>query len=242
MDKDKAAAVLARAASEGRSELVEQEAREIASAYGLRLPRSELAKSATEAVAEAEDIGFPVVLKVASPDILHKSDVGGVKVNLGNPQEVRRAYRDIIGGVGQRMPHAAVDGVLVQEMVSGGREVILGMSRDPQFGPMFMFGLGGIYVEVLKDVSFRLAPLTKTDADEMIREIRSYGLLRGVRGEKPADVSAVADCLLRLAQLVNDFPQIMELDVNPLSVFEKGKGAVAIDARLTVALNQETPA
>jgi acetyltransferase len=141
----------------------------------------------------------------------------------------------MVDRIARRKPDAHLDGVLVQEMVRGGKEVILGMMRDPQFGPMLMFGLGGIYVEVLKDVAFRIAPITRADAENMIEEIRSVALLKGARGEKPADLDAVAAGLLRLSRLVTDFPQIVELDVNPLLVFEKGDGAIALDARLTLA-------
>jgi acetyltransferase len=175
------------------------------------------------------------VLKICSPDILHKSDVGGVRVGLTEEIETIHAFRQMMDNVRKRMPNARVEGVLVQKMVKGGKEIILGMTRDPQFGPMLMFGLGGIYVEVLKDVSFRIAPITRPEAEEMIREIRSFRLLRGVRGEPPADFDALVECLLRLSQLVIDFPQIVELDINPLAVFGKDQGAVAIDARMTLS-------
>jgi acetyltransferase len=176
-----------------------------------------------------------VVLKVASPDILHKTDVGGVKLNLRSPEDVRDAFDLIVYRASRYMPDAHVWGCLVQEMVTGGREVLLGMNRDPQFGPLVAFGLGGIYVEALKDVAFRVAPFSRQEAQEMIREIRSYPLLEGVRGEAPADHEAMVDSLIRISQLVTDFPEIVELDINPLTVFEEGRGAMAIDMRLVLA-------
>jgi len=235
--KKVAHAALATARAEERMELDEHAAREVIGAYGFRLPTSRLAATAAEAVAFAADTGGRVVLKIASPDILHKSDVGGVKVGLQGEEAVREAYHEIRDNARRRMPQAEIRGVLVQEMVAGGKEVILGMTRDPQFGPLLMFGLGGIYVEVLKDVSFRLAPLTRRDAEEMVREIRSYPLLRGVRGEPPADVGAIIQGLLQLSQLVMDFPEVVEMDVNPLVVFPQGHGAVALDARLALAFD-----
>ena len=232
--REKVEAIFRQARAARRLELGEHESREVVTAYGFRVPRSILATNEDEAVRAAKEIGLPVVMKISSPDILHKSDVGGVRVGLGTEKEVEKAYTTMIENVRRRMPRADVKGTLVQEMIRGGREVILGMTRDPQFGPMIMFGLGGIYVEVLKDVSFRIAPLTRADAEAMIAEIRSIKLLRGVRGQPPADLEAVRDGLLRLSQLVTDFPEIVEMDLNPLSVFLKGEGAVAVDARLAL--------
>ena len=235
VDKARVSEVFAEARRAGRLELGEMETREVVTAYGFRVPASWLATNANEAARLATEMGSPIVMKISSPDILHKSDVGGVVVGLQTAQEVAETYQKMMANVRHRMPEAHVRGVLIQEMVTGGKEVILGMTRDPQFGPMLMFGLGGIYVEVLKDVAFRIAPLTEADAREMMREIRSYSLLRGVRGEDPVDLDAAAEGLLRLSQLVTDFPEIIELDVNPLSVFPRGHGAIAIDARLTLA-------
>jgi len=231
----RAAEVIDEACHEGRYDLGETKAREVMQAYGFRMPESLLAADADAVAAAAEKLGYPVVMKIASKDILHKSDVGGVKVGLENEDEARRAFRAIVESARRRVPDAIIDGVLVQEMAPSGKEVILGMNRDPQFGPMIMFGLGGIYVEVLKDVSFRLAPLTRRDAKTMIHEIRSLALLRGARGEKPSDLGAIVDGLLRLSQLVTDFPQIAELDINPLVVYPEGEGALALDARLGLA-------
>ena len=176
-----------------------------------------------EAIAAAQKIGYPVVMKIVSPDILHKTDVGGVRLGIENDQQVEEAFFEITAQSQQYSPHAAILGVSVQEMVKGGKEVILGMSKDVQFGPLIMFGLGGIYVEVLKDVSFRIAPLSVEDADQMIREINAYPLLRGTRGEKPTDIAALSESLLRLSQLVTDNPEILELDINPLLVKAKVK-------------------
>jgi acetyl coenzyme A synthetase (ADP forming)-like protein len=221
--------------AEGRVSIGDAEAREVLEAYGFPIPESGLAKTADEAVAVAEEIGYPVVLKVASPDILHKTDVGGVRLNLRSSDDVRDGFDLIVYRAGRYVPGARIWGCLVQQMVPGGREVLVGMSRDPQFGPLVAFGLGGIYVEALKDVSFRVAPFSRLEAEEMIREIRSYPLLEGVRGEPPADHEAMVDALLRISQLVTDFPEIVELDINPLMVFEQGRGAVAIDMRLVLA-------
>jgi len=161
--------------------------------------------------------------------------VGGVKLNVGTPDDVRDAFDLIVYRAGRYVPGARIWGCLVQQMVPGGREVLVGMSRDPQFGPLVGFGLGGIYVEALKDIAFRIAPFGRQEAEEMMREIRSYPLLEGVRGEPPADHEAMVDALLRVSQLVTDFPEIVELDINPLMVFDEGHGAIAIDMRLVLA-------
>ncbi|HIQ06294.1 MAG TPA: CoA-binding protein, partial [Anaerolineae bacterium] len=206
----------------GRVTIGDAEARQILQAYGIPIPASDLAHDADEAVAVAERIGYPVVLKIASPDILHKTDIGGVKLNLHNPTDVRDAFDLLIYRATRYMPDARIWGCLVQQQVQGGKEIILGMSKDPQFGPLLLYGLGGIYVEALKDVTFRIAPISRFEAREMVREIKAYRLLHGVRGEKPADIDAIVDALLRVSQLVTDFPEIVELDINPLVVFEQG--------------------
>lgn len=154
---------------------------------------------------------------------------------MQDPSEVRKYFRDIIQKARRLMPDAEIKGVLVQQMVTGGKEVIIGMSRDPQFGPLLMFGLGGIYIEVLKDVTFRVAPIGLDEAKEMIQEIRSFPLLKGVRGEKPADIPAIVDSIIRLSHMVTDFPEIVEMDINPLVVFPEGNGAIAIDARISIS-------
>ncbi|HIE50148.1 MAG TPA: CoA-binding protein [Armatimonadetes bacterium] len=234
VDREKAAAILARARDEQRVNLSEFEAQEVIAAYGFALPASKLATTPEEAVTYAEEIGYPVVLKISSPDILHKSDIGGVRVGLSNPEQVTDAFELMLFRAARYMPEAEIRGVLVQEMIGWGKEVILGMSRDPQFGPLVMFGLGGIYVEVLKDVAFRVAPFGELEARQMVQEIHSYPLLTGVRGEKPADLEAIVSGLLRLSQLVTDLPEIVEMDINPLKVREAGRGAVALDVRVTI--------
>jgi acetyl coenzyme A synthetase (ADP forming)-like protein len=220
--------------AEGRVSIGDAEAREVLEAYGFPIPESRLAKTPEEAIQIADEIGYPVVLKIASPDILHKTDVDGVKLNLDSPTAVRDAFDLIVYRAGRYVPGAHIWGCLVQQMAPRGREVLVGMSRDPQFGPLVAFGLGGIYVEALKDVAFRVAPFSRQEAEEMIREIRSYPLLEGIRGEPPADHEAMVDALLRISQLVTDFPEIVELDINPLMVFEEGRGAMAIDMRLVL--------
>jgi acetyl coenzyme A synthetase (ADP forming)-like protein len=221
--------------AEGRVSIGDAEAWTVLESYGFTVPQSRLAKNPDEAIEIAEEIGYPVVMKIASPDILHKTDVGGVRLNLRSPDDVRDSFDLMVYRAGRYVPDAQIWGCQVQQMVSGGREILLGMSRDPQFGPLVAFGLGGIYVEALKDVAFRVAPFSRQEADEMIREIRSYPLLEGVRGEQPADHEAMVDALLRVSQLVTDFPEIVELDINPLMVFEEGRGAMAIDMRLVLA-------
>jgi len=219
----------------GRQHLNEEEARQVISAYGFRIPKSILATSEIEAVKAAEEIGYPVVIKISSPDILHKSDFGGVRIGIKNEREVRNCFCDITQKARRLMPDAEIKGVLVQQMITGGKEVILGMSRDPQFGPLLMFGLGGIYIEILKDVSFRIAPIGLNEAEDMIQEIRSFPLLKGARGERPVDTNTVVDDILRLSQLVTDFPEIIEMDINPLIVFPEGGGTMALDARITMS-------
>ena len=226
------AAVIAAARAAGRNTLGDTEARRVMEAYGFTTPHSVLARDSQAAVRAAEAMGYPVVLKIASPDILHKTDVGGVRANLRESAQVSAAFTQIVTDARRFMPQAEIQGVLVQAMITGAREVILGMSRDPHFGPLLMFGLGGIYVEVLKDVAFRVAPLGPEDAREMVGEIRTAALLKGARGEPPADVDAIVDGLLRLSRLVVDFADIQELDINPLMVRPAGQGAVAIDARI----------
>jgi acetyltransferase len=217
-----------------RHDLIESEARQILEAYQFRLPKGHIARTTKAAVEAASEIGYPVVMKIASPDVLHKSDMGGVRIGLQDDAMVEETFFDITSSIRLRQPGARILGVMVQEMIPQGKEVILGITRDMQFGPMIMFGLGGIYVEVLKDVAFRIAPLSVESADAMIREIRSFPLLRGVRGEAPADIEGIRDALLRLSQIAVDFPEIIEADINPLLVCPEGQGVVAVDARFTI--------
>jgi acetyl coenzyme A synthetase (ADP forming)-like protein len=235
VDREPVRQLFARVKGEGRVSIGDAEAWDILNAYGFSIPKSSLARTAEEAVTSAEDIGYPVVLKITSPDILHKTDVGGVKVGLTKASDVRDAFDLMVYRAKRYMPQADVWGCQVQQMLAGRHEILLGMSRDPQFGPLVAFGLGGIYVEVLKDVSFRVAPFGRREAEDMIREIATYPLLEGVRGQPPADTEAVIDALLRISQLVTDFPEIAELDVNPLMVFEQGRGAMAVDMRLVLS-------
>ena len=235
MQKENVVPIFEKVRQTGHQYLGEDEAKQVISVYGFKIPKSILATSETEAVQAAEEIGYPVVVKISSPDILHKSDFGGVIIGVKNAVEIRRFFCDITQKARRLMPYAEIKGVLVQQMITGGKEVILGMSRDPQFGPLLMFGLGGIYIEVLKDVTFRIAPIGLNEAEEMVREIRSFPLLQGVRGERPADINALVDNILRLSQLVTDFPEIMEMDINPLIVFPEGGGTMAIDARITIS-------
>ncbi len=232
VDFERAKRALEAARLEGRQVLFDYEVREVLEAYGFRFPKSLLARTTEEAVLAARVIGYPVVLKIVSPNILHKTDVGGVKVNLRSEQELREAFLEITNRVRSREPRATIIGVLVQEMITEGREVILGFNRDPQFGPLVMFGLGGIYVEVLKDVSFRLAPFGPLEAREMVREIRSFPLLKGIRGAKEADLEALVNQIVRFAFLAADFPELTEGEINPLMVCPKGHGVWAVDARL----------
>ena len=240
VDKDRVKKILDGAVEAGQKEIPEYAARDIIESYGFGLPKSMLAKSAVEARSAAGKIGYPVAMKIASPDILHKSDVGGVKVGLKDAKETEEAFNEIVRKAKAAVPNANILGVLVQEMITDGKEVILGMSKDPQFGPMLMFGLGGIYVEVLKDVSFRIAPILPREAAEMIDSIKSAALLKGARGERPVDIDSIKEGLLRLSQLVTDFPMIKELDINPLKVFpsEERSGSIAIDARISIEIEK----
>ncbi|HSD05506.1 MAG TPA: 4-hydroxybutyrate--CoA ligase [Nitrosopumilaceae archaeon] len=232
VNKKKVEKVFAQVKSEGRKNLLEEEGQEVLRAYGFPVPKSILAAKNSEAVSAAKKIGFPVVMKIASPQIIHKSDAGGVKVGLKNPKEVKTAFKEIIKNAKRYDKKAIIKGVLVQEMVKGGKETIIGSKQEPGFGPVVMFGMGGIYVEVLKDVTFRLAPVTDKEADEMISSIKTNKLLQGVRGEKPSDINKLSECIQRLSQLVTDFTEIKELDMNPVLVFEKGKGCKAVDVRI----------
>ena len=236
VDRQAVQEVLDRVRQEGRISIGDAEARSLLQAYGLRIPRSEVAETAEHAIEIANQIGYPVVLKIASPDILHKTDIGGVKVGLENAEDVRDAFDLMVYRAQRYVPDARIWGCLVQEMVpAGGIEVLVGMNRDPQFGPLVTFGLGGIYVETLKDVTFRIAPFSRKEAEAMLGEIRAHALLDGVRGKPPADKEAIVDALLRMGQLVQDFPEIAELDINPLVVYPRNQGAVAIDMRLVMS-------
>ena len=233
-DSARVKAVFEDVRKQGRANLLEEEGYEVLKAYGFPTPKSALGTSAQECLRAANEIGFPVVMKIASPDIIHKSDAGGVKVGIKNEEELKAAFSAIMESAKKYDAKARIKGVLVQEMVKGAKETILGATRDPALGPVLMFGLGGIYVEVLKDVVFRVAPIGKSDAAKMVDSIKTAKLLQGVRGEKPADRNAIIDCLQRLSKLVVDFPEIAEFDINPLLVLEEGKGARVVDARIVL--------
>jgi acetyl-CoA synthetase (ADP-forming) len=222
--------IIARVRNEGRTWLTEIESKELLREAGINVIDTRMAKSKDEAIRLSQELGFPVVLKVVSPAILHKSDAGGVKVGLRTAKQVAKAYDDIWGAVGKKHPGAVIEGVSVQKMARPGVEVIIGMSKDIEFGPLVMFGLGGIWVEVLKDVSFRIAPLTRRDAREMIREVKGYPLLEGYRGKESVDVSNLEDYLLKVSDFVERNPEIKELDLNP--IFAYSDSAVAVDARV----------
>jgi len=230
--KDKVKKILNKAKKEKRTALLEEEGQEILRAYGFPLPASKLAKTKKEAVSTAKKIGFPVVLKIASPQIIHKSDAGGVKVNIQNQKDVENAFDTIIKNAKKYNKKADIKGVLVVEMVKGGKEMIIGSKLEPGFGPVVMLGMGGIYVEVLKDVTFKLAPMTNVEADSMISSIKTKKILEGVRGEKPSDVNKLSECIQRLSQLVSDFNEIKELDMNPVLVMEKNQGCKVLDVRI----------
>jgi acetate---CoA ligase (ADP-forming) len=233
VDDDAVKALFAEELAAGRPRLVEAKALEVFRAYGFPVVPYKLAGSADDAAAAAKEMGFPVVLKISGPKILHKTDVGGVKLNLADEAAVRDAFDAMITSVRAKLgDDVEIWGVLVQKMLPAGKEIILGVMRDKKFGPLLMFGLGGIYTEALKDVSFRLAPIRENVPNDMIHSIRSFKLLEGVRGEPPSDLAAVGECLLRLSQLVTDHPTIKELDINPLLVYSRGKGAMVADARI----------
>ena len=234
VDKEKASKVFDKVKEEGRTNLLEEEGLEILSAYGFPLPKSILAKTEDESVEAANKIGYPTVMKIASLQIVHKSDAGGVKVNLSSDKEVRDAFKVIVDNAKKYDSKAEIKGVLIVEMVKGGKEMIIGSKLEPGFGPVVMLGMGGIYVEILKDVTFRLAPFTDQEANDMISSIKTKKLLEGVRGEKPSDVEKLSECIQRLSQLVTDFREIKELDMNPVLVMQKGEGCKILDVRIGI--------
>jgi len=215
---------------EGRKFLLESEAKTVCRAYGIPVTDFKVAKNVAEAVKFAQKIGYPVVLKIVSPDVIHKSDVGGVTINVKDAEDVQKTYEQIMDSVKRHKPNAKIVGVLVQEMAPQSTEVIVGATKDPQFGPTLMFGLGGIFVEILKDVTFRIAPITEDEAREMITAVKAYPLLKGYRNTPPADIEAIVKILLNTSRLVMEHQEIKELDLNPIMVYEKG--AKTVDARI----------
>ena len=218
------------AQAENRDFLYEHEAKELCSHYGMPITAIKIATTEEEAVQYSNEIGYPIVLKIVSPQVLHKSDAGGVLINIKTPEEVRAGYNKILENVRAHVPSAVITGILVQEMAPNGTEVIVGSTKDPTFGNTIMFGLGGIFVEILKDVSFRLVPIKKMDAEEMIKEIKAYKILEGVRGQPPADQETVVKILMATSKMLEECPEVKELDMNPVIVYEKG--ARIVDARI----------
>lgn len=238
VDKDRARAIIRESIDQGREQLTTRESIDVLEAYGVRVCQSGFAVDEQEAVAIADRIGYPVVMKMTSKTTSHKSDVGGVRVNIQSADELRAQYRDLVEKLKARDLLKGLEGVIIQEMVKGSREMVCGIASDPQYGHMVMFGLGGVFIEVLKDVIFRLAPLTDVDAEEMIRGVKAYKLLEGARGTTPAQMDQLRDCLLRISQLVTDFPCITELDINPLIVSEKNGEGIAVDGRVKVDMEK----
>jgi acetyltransferase len=235
VNRRKVESILERHLRQGLLDIGEAEAKDIIEAYGFATPKGSIATTADQAANIAQQLGYPVVLKIWSPDILHKSDVGGVKVGLKSEQEVKDAFDLMMYRIPKKKPEADILGVLVQEMVcTSGKEVIIGMHRDPHFGPLMMFGMGGIMVEVLKDVAFYLAPLTAEEAKQMLVNTKTYHILKGVRGQEGVDIEAIAEGLQRVSQLVTEFPEIKEMDINPYVVGAPGTTPIAVDARISL--------
>jgi len=226
----KVSEIFEKARNEKRKYLLESEAKTVCVEYGIPVTKFMIAKTEDEAVKSADKLGYPVVLKIVSPDVIHKFDVGGVILNLKSSLEVRKAYSQILSNVRKHKAKAKITGILVQEMAPESTEIIIGATKDPQFGPALMFGLGGIFVEVLKDVTFRIAPITEADAKEMITEVKAYPILKGYRNQPPADIEAIIRILVNTSRLVMDYPEIKELDLNPIMVYKKG--AKTVDARI----------
>ena len=232
VNKNDVQELLKRVKDDKRNTLLQEEGMQVLKYYGISIPQSKIAKTEDEIVMIAKDMGFPVAMKISSPQILHKSDAGGVRVNIKTEEEARDAFLQITKNVKQYKPDAEINGILVQEMITGGKETIIGSKQDPSFGAVVMFGMGGIYVQFLKDVVFRVAPFTDLEASSMIASIKTNQVLQGVRGEKPSDIKKLAECIQRISQLVTDFPQIKELDLNPTIVFEEGNGCKVVDVRI----------
>ena len=231
--KEEALKVIEEALSQGRKSLVEYEAKQVLKAYGLPLPEEKLAKILDEAIKYANEIGYPVVMKLMSPQILHKSDAKVVMLNIKNDEELKQKWEEIHENARKYKADAEILGVLIAPMLKPGREIIIGITEDPQFGHALMFGLGGIFVEILKDVTFRIIPIEEKDAWAMIKSIKGYPILAGARGEAPADMKAIVDMMLKVSQLVDDLKDyIKEMDLNPVFVYPEGEGAVIVDARI----------
>ena len=238
VDKAKAEKIIKGAVADGRAQLTTLESIDVLNAYGIRACKYGLATNEEEVVNLGNSIGYPVVMKMTSKTTSHKTDVGGVRVNIQSEEQLREEYRDLINKLTEKGLIDGLEGVIIQEMVKGNREMVCGIATDPQYGPMMMFGLGGVFIETMKDVTFRIAPLTDVDADEMIKSVKAYELLKGARGTKPADISQIQETLLRLSQMVNDFKFIDELDINPLLISEKTGEGIAVDGRIKVRVDE----
>ena len=231
------------ALEEGRTFVLEHEAKDIMKAYGIPIPAYDTAVTAEEAIEKSKAIGFPVVLKILSKDVLHKSDAGGVKINLKNDEEVRKAFNEIMENAKKYGKEKGIDvdlsrGVFISDFADMGTEIIVGVTKDPQFGHALMAGLGGIFVEVLKDVSFRLIPFTENDAREMLKELKAYKILEGIRGEPARDIDSLINVMLAVSKMIVENPEITELDCNPTFVYEKGKGTLVVDARILIGSSE----
>jgi len=225
--------VITKVRSEGRLQLSEDEGKTILQAYGISTPKEGIARDLNGAIALAEGIGYPVVMKIESPEIAHKTDVGGVVLTINSSEELSRSYEVMMNKVREKVPLAKISGVSVQKMIKG-REVIVGMVRDDQFGPVITFGLGGIFVEIMRDVTQGIAPLDRNEVERMVRSIKAYPMLTGARGKRPGDVPALVDVILRVSQLSAEFPEIEELEMNPVMVGDEGTGVTAVDALVTI--------
>ncbi len=238
VDRERAKQIIKGSLEEGRAQLTTRESIDVLDAYGIRVCKSGFATTEEEAVTIGNSIGYPVVMKMTSKTTSHKTDVGGVRVNIQSEEQLRAEYQDLIAKLEERGLLEGLEGVIIQEMVKGNREMVCGIATDPQYGPMMMFGLGGVFIEVMKDVTFRIAPLTDVDAKEMIKSVKAYKLLEGARGTTPAQMEQIEETLLRLSQLVNDFKFIDELDINPLLISEKTGEGIAVDGRIKVRLEE----
>lgn len=234
VDKTRVQGIFDAVKAEGRTELTTRESLDVLEAYGVRVCRARFAKGEEEAVAAAREVGFPVVMKMTSKSTSHKTDVGGVRVNIGSEEKLRAEYRDLVAKLTERGLADGLEGVIIQEMVKSSRELVCGVAADPQYGPMIMFGTGGVFVGVMKDVGFALAPLTDADAHDLVRSVKAFKLLEGARGTKPADIARVEETLLRLSQLVTDFASVCELDINPLMISDATGEAIAVDGRIKI--------
>ena len=238
VDRNKVKEIIAKSVKEGRDQLTTLESIDVLQAYGIRACKYGLATNIDEVVTLGNSIGYPVVMKMTSKTTSHKTDVGGVVVNIRSEEQLRKEYEALLGRLKEKGLLEGLEGVIIQEMVKGNREMVCGIATDPQYGPMMMFGLGGVFVETLKDVTFRIAPLTDIDAKEMVQSVKAYKLLQGARGTTPAQINQIEETLLRLSQLVNDFKFIDELDINPLLISEKTGEGIAVDGRIKVRMNE----